>query len=199
MEEQWGEASMGFFLSGRDINGILALNGTNEPKLEGNDATGKMKRVIQDFCDASAISAFTRFHVRMGTIINDHMTLNSQVSSGDKAKVMQLYNRVSQQLELAKMDQAASSGAQNILMGTSIQMDRRNTAAAAAAVTGAISMANQGAVATSTALFGAPTYFHEGGGGGTGRTRTAASGLDSELARVADPLDRVLPISSHGR
>jgi hypothetical protein len=181
----------GYPVSGEFVEALYAVNGN--PTAEITEIKGKLKRVVDHYCDATAIAAFTRYHTRLAAIVEDHLTLNQQITSADKAKVLSLVNRVSDQLQYAEADFAASAPIEAIGTGVLQAKDRK-----AAGYTSAVAEANQDAQTEASytgglVAFGGPTYLSVAPGGGadsSGATArsTGAEKLDDAITRVLGSL-----------
>jgi hypothetical protein len=147
----------GYPASGEFVESLYAVNGN--PTAEITEIKGKLKRVVDHYCDATALAAFTRYHTRLAAIVEDHLALNEHVTSADKAKVLSLVIRGSDQLQLAQADVAASAPIESISTGVMQAKDRK-----AAGYTSAVAEANQdtqrrASYTGALVSYGGPTYL----------------------------------------
>ena len=163
VDQWWLEASAGFPLTGRVMKSFLGANG--DPASSVDDPKGRLKRLIFPFAQASAVAAFTRYHSLFASVVNDHLTLNQNITSAEKAKLYSLMNRVTQQLELAQADVTASYPVENLINGASIAFDRRTMSNMAAATQAAQAGADRAEHQDEQFAFGGVTYFNQNGGG----------------------------------
>lgn len=132
LEIMWIEASLGSMLTPKDINDVVAMKG---PKRE---------RFIDTFCDASAATAFRRLHNRMQSIVEDHLIQSRTTKDVDKNSLRQMVGRVNSYIALGRDD--AQSATDTLLIGASIENDRRKEAQRASIVA-----AGEAAAASSSA------------------------------------------------
>ena len=95
----WTEASLGLVLDASDIQTL------RDPSIP----LGQRNRYIDAFCDASAVAAFKRFHLRMRAVGLDHLTMNMTITPQQKSMMQRLIDRVSENLQMAETDAAASA------------------------------------------------------------------------------------------
>ncbi len=95
----WTEASLGLVLDASDIQTL------RDPSIP----LGQRNRYIDAFCDASAVAAFKRFHLRMRAVGLDHLTMNMTITPQQKSMMQRLIERVSENLQMAETDAAASA------------------------------------------------------------------------------------------
>lgn len=112
----WVEASLGYVLIADDIESILRMNGNPIETGPEWEPTGEGKRWIQGFADVSAVAAFSRFHVRMQSLMYDHLALNQTLKPHEREYAERLMQRVSAQLALAEADSRASRDAATQLL-----------------------------------------------------------------------------------
>lgn len=86
----------------------------------------RQQRWIETFCDASAVNAYKKLHLRMMTIALDHLLLNRKINDQDRASVRQMMNRVTDYLELGLED--SRSKVDQMLVGLEVESDRRKEA-----------------------------------------------------------------------
>lgn len=87
--------------------------------------TGELRRVINSFCDSSAIGVVRRLHVRLKTLVLDHLALNQKATDREKQQMLALVDRVGSLLSLAEADVRASYMAQAALQGLSVAGSRK--------------------------------------------------------------------------
>jgi hypothetical protein len=103
----------------------LSFTSYNEKSCEPDSKTGKVswepegrfRRWLETYCDASAVSAFKKFHYRLMAVVEDHLTLNQKVTEYERSKARSLMERVTKQIALAEMDADSSSRADQMLAG----------------------------------------------------------------------------------
>lgn len=184
----WLEASLGRMLDGRIIQNLLVLNGSDPAKIEEPD--GKTKRFLDAWCDASAIAAFTRYHVRLSAAMADHLALNRQITDRDKALLSSLLSRVSEELSLSQADENANYTVEAALSGLSIEADRQKASVMSAAVAANIQGQNNASSRSGeVSSFGAIAQLFNGagaaaGGGGSGAGRAAGDPIDSMVSNL---------------
>jgi len=196
VQDWWVDASSGFVLTGRTIKNLLAVNG--DPTRASASPSGRMKRVIDAFCDASAVAAVTRINLRFAAAVSDHLAMNQHVTSADKAKLLGLINRFSEQLALAQADVGASFEVENLLTGLSIAHDRRQGGFLASVASAATGEVNNGAQRNGMGSYGSfSTFFpNAAGGGATGGGflpgGRAAPEVDAPFTGLKDRIDQGL-------
>jgi len=146
--ELWVQASMGRLLTGDDINNMFIMMGVQPGFLNGQwdaanhditnfkdrtDISSRFKRFISVYCDAAAVSAFKKFHVRMMSISEDQLRVNQKATELEKGRLRDLLARASTQIELAERDLDASGVADRMLAGLDSEADRERVAQMGAA------------------------------------------------------------------
>ena len=114
--KRWVEASLGHELNGRNISEFLSLNGSERTSTDTNDLNLTQARVVESFCDASAIAALTRLHVGYKAQIMDFLVLNNSITAQQKNQMLALMDRVSQYLALAEADTASKYNVEALLL-----------------------------------------------------------------------------------
>jgi len=155
LKRLWIQASMGRLITGDDINNMFIMMGREPGDLRDgggvsgartwddqnktivpavwNNVNSRFKRFLSVYCDAAAISAFKKFHLRMQSILEDHLRLNQKATDYEKAKIKDLVSRVSNQIELAERDLESSSVADKMLAGLDSESDRERVSQMGAA------------------------------------------------------------------
>lgn len=134
----WIEASLGGPITVEDLTNILKMRTDDNPNVKlfdsvtkGNSSHKRLSKYVESFCDASAVTAFKKLHVRMMSIALDHMALNRKATERDKAMARQLMSRVSQYLELGGIDSRSSN--EEMLVAAGIESDMKQAAQTTAA------------------------------------------------------------------
>ncbi|HQH27739.1 MAG TPA: hypothetical protein PLP17_10115, partial [Oligoflexia bacterium] len=140
LERLWMEATIGHPLSGRDIKELLAINGDKSASLKSGKEKELAARVIETWCEASAVAATARLMSLLKARAIDHVTLSRVLTNEEKGMFMQLVNRYIDYLSLAQMDVNSKMQATAMLTGASILYDRLNVMHV-----GGTSVANQNA------------------------------------------------------
>ena len=91
----WVNASMGGLVTIKDINNVLDMAVGGSPEQE---------RWIENFCDAAAVEAFKRLHLRMATLAENHLTMNLNITDRERAVLKGLVARVTGTLSRALAD-----------------------------------------------------------------------------------------------
>lgn len=191
VRDWWIEASSGYVLTGRTIKNLLAING--DPTRLVNAPNGRMKRVIDAFCDASAVAAVTRINLRFASQVADHLAMNQQVTSAEKARLLGLINRYSEQLALAQADVGASFEVENLLTGLSIAHDRRQGGFLASVASAATGEVNNGAQRNGMGSYGSFSTFYPNAAGGAaagGAGNREAPEVDAPFTGLTDRIDQ---------
>ena len=97
-------------------------------------------RWMENFCDASAVSAFRRIHLRMISIAKEHLTLNRAIRDADRDEIVALMQRVTDQLNLGEADAESGKG-ENLIEAMRVESSRRKMADSVA-TTSALGAAN---------------------------------------------------------
>ena len=180
---KWIEASMGHSLTGRAIKAMVYLDELHRKNVP--EAGGKLKRFLDAWCDASAVRAFTRYHTEFQARMNDHLTLNRQVTERDKAQLIGLMSRVSEQLSLSQADEGANYTVESVLTGLSVAHDRSLASSMSAAVASDIQgQANAQSRSGEVSSFGRLSELYVGDGAGNAGGRAAG--------RTMDPIESTL-------
>ena len=150
---KWINASFGKVVSARDIDNMFELidqPATGEKWFDGPMPPGKLGRWLDAFCDASAVSGFKRFHVRMKSVTLDHITQNFHITAQEKGMLMNLMGRVDEYLALTEVDVNSGYVSESALTGIAIAADRKKQARQAAGMAATINHSN---AATQTSGF----------------------------------------------
>ena len=91
--------------------------------------SGTFGRWLSDFCDASAVSAFKRYHYRMITIVEDHLRLNRVASDYEKDQIRNLMARVTTDLEAGEADRASAELPEQYLNDLAMEGDQQEVSA----------------------------------------------------------------------
>ena len=122
----WVEASLGIPLASRDIMGFISLLYPEGKRSVPKDKIkGEMRRVVDMWCDASAVAAFRSFHTRFRSIMLDHLALNANANPDDRARLIGLVDRIGGQLSLGEMDAKGNYMAAQMLQGVGMHYDRK--------------------------------------------------------------------------
>ena len=114
--QMWNEASLGgVMLSRADLTAMAELEGTSDGE-----------RIIESFCDTSAVEAIKRLHRKIVTLSNDLMVANRKATATDKNDVLALIKRVDDQLKAGTED--SRSKVDELLLALDMQKDRRREA-----------------------------------------------------------------------
>jgi len=116
VQQMWAEASLGgVMLSRADLTAIAELEGTSDGE-----------RIIESFCDTSAVEAVKRLHRKIMTLSNDIMLANRKATTSEKNDVLALIKRVDDQLKAGTED--SRSKVDELLLAVDMQRDRRREA-----------------------------------------------------------------------
>jgi hypothetical protein len=114
--QMWVEASLGgVMLSRADLTAMAELAGTSDGE-----------RIIESFCDTSAVEAVKRLHRKMVALSNDMLTANRRANTSEKNDVLALIKRVDDQLKAGTED--SRSKVDELLLALDMQRDRRREA-----------------------------------------------------------------------
>lgn len=114
--QMWIEASLGgVMLSRADLSAMAELEGTSDGE-----------RIIESFCDTSAVEAVRRLHRKMVALSNDMLTANRRANNSEKNDVLSLIKRVDDQLKAGADD--SRSKVDELLLALDMQRDRRREA-----------------------------------------------------------------------
>jgi hypothetical protein len=112
VDQLWTEASLGgALLSRADLATMAEMSGTSEGD-----------RIIESFCDTSAVEAMRRLHRKTTTLANDMMAANRKATDREKKDMQSLIARVDDQLKLGAED--SRSKVDEILLALDMQRDR---------------------------------------------------------------------------
>jgi len=114
--QMWSEASLGGVMLSRSALTTMA-------KLDG---TSEGERIIESFCDTSAVEAIKRLHRKMVTLSNDIMTANRKATTSEKNDVLSLIKRVDDQLKAGTDD--SRSKVDEILLALRMKRSRDDEA-----------------------------------------------------------------------
>lgn len=179
----WAEASMGHPLDGRIIKEFLAINGDPVTELPPGEEKATLSRVIDAYCEASAISALVRLHSRFASMTEDHLLLNRTLNTSEKQQLQTLVNRFGSYLALAEADTNSKYKAEASLAGVSIQFDRRMTGLLASTSQANLNWQNYVAQSSGYTAIGRASEYCDGG--------NCEGGSASSAGRQADPIDAV--------
>jgi hypothetical protein len=160
-ENAWIEASVGRMVTAADIARIRALGDISEDLSSKSDwePEGRLRRFLNAFADSSALSAFKRFHVRMQSVVYDHMQLSQKATPDDKQRILDLLGRVTANFALAEEDARADYQVEAALQGASIESSKKQERNMAATVEAMRNMARMSGDRTSTMTFANPFNF----------------------------------------
>jgi len=125
-KRRWIEASLGGILTSENL--------VNLSKMGQNSA--RRARWIETFCDASAVTAYKKLHLRTMSITLDHIAMNTTLSKQHVEQAKALMNRVSSYLELGALD--STTAVRNMLIAQSVEADRIEEAERAATWSAAV-------------------------------------------------------------
>ncbi|MCC6952989.1 MAG: hypothetical protein IT290_02610 [Deltaproteobacteria bacterium] len=132
LQQLWTQASMGYMLVADDFRNMFTKMGITEGSLRAQavdpatwQPTGVFGRWLSDFCDASAVSGFKRYHVRMMTVIEDHLRMNRHASDYEKGMIRDLMARVSADIDLAERDRTSKEMAEQFLNDLATEGDQQ--------------------------------------------------------------------------
>lgn len=124
-------ADLHFNEDGSADTGGVQENGGAKAETDWGKLAPRLRRYVESYCDASAINAFKKLHLRMMSIAADHLLLNRALSQLDREQVLALMNRVTLYLDLANEDSAQPTDRMLIALGN--EADRRAAAETTAA------------------------------------------------------------------
>ena len=152
-----GEVSSGTTTSACDATTIEGLGDSQFTACDKRlDAMGgRIRRFVESYCDAAAVNAVKKFHIRMSSIALDHMTMNLKATKQERGQVQELLDRVTKTFQFAFADQSNASLNQ-MLEGAAVEFSRKQASEGAIA---SQTMAGAAAAAqrTSPITFGGPT------------------------------------------
>jgi hypothetical protein len=126
LEQTWMEATMGHPFTGREVKQFLLLNG--DPNANLKEPKEIAARVIESWCEASAVAATSRLYASMKTVAADHVTLSNALTTRQKAQFIALTDRWGETMNMAQLDANSKLASMAVLTGTSIFYDRERAA-----------------------------------------------------------------------
>ena len=120
----WMEASFGHPINGRDIKQFLAINGDPSANLDSGEEKELGARVIESWCEASAIAAASRLYAMKKAASVDHVILTNHLTETEKAQFLRLVNRYGEYLAMAQLDANSKLATTALATGASILYDR---------------------------------------------------------------------------
>ena len=181
----WAEASMGHPLDGRIIKQFLAVNGDPVTELPPGEEKATLSRVIDSYCEASAVSALVRLHSRFASMVEDHLLLSRTLNTSEKQQLQTLVNRFGSYLALAEADTNSKYKAEASLAGISMQFDRRMTGLLASTSQANLNWQNYVAQSSGYTAIGRASEYCDGGNCEGGSSTGTVS------REAADPIDAV--------
>jgi hypothetical protein len=170
----WAEASMGQRLNGLNIKALLHLHGDAALDLENPDLT--MARVMESYCDSSAVAALTRLHARKKAQFVDFLALSQKLTSAEKQRLVGLMERYTHYLAMAEADVSSKFMSQASLSGITMQYERYLIHTAGSAGQSAVHLAGRAKSISSLAAFLGDNSVAEAGGAAL-RVRAPETGL----------------------
>ena len=171
LNEYEAEASAGIPFTGGLADAIISLGSEQADRLDLGQERLESAQAINVFCDTSAISAAARQVIQMKRVANDMVTINSQVTSKDKAIFLGLIERYMDWFRMKMVEQQVRASLLGANTGILIEHDRQvssNIAAINESWKGAIS--NRGTSALAGASFSGGLKNTDGGASGTARS-----------------------------
>ena len=119
----WTEASLGGHFTVADIRNVVDMSPVSyDPSVP----VKRKERFINAFCDASAVNAFKKAHLRMSAIALDHIALNRKITAVERREILSLINRVSEYLGLGIADSRGPTV--EMLHALAVETDRKKEA-----------------------------------------------------------------------
>ena len=176
---------MGHPLDGRIIKQFLAVNGDPVTELPPGEEKATLSRVIDSYCEASAVSALVRLHSRFASMVEDHLLLSRTLNTSEKQQLQTLVNRFGSYLALAEADTNSKYKAEASLAGISMQFDRRMTGLLASTSQANLNWQNYVAQSSGYTAIGRASEYCDGGNCEGGSSTGTVS------REAADPIDAV--------
>lgn len=120
LERIWAIASVGGMLTVEDLVNVKELGDPPDYISVHQD------RFVETYCDAAAVMAFKRLHLRMGSITEDYLMHNTKISPSERERVLKLLNGPMAQLNRALND--AKTQVEKYLVGAATETDRKEEA-----------------------------------------------------------------------
>lgn len=158
MRKLWIEASLGKMLRARDIENFFRVGGLQPGELPADwEPSGKLRMFLDAFCDASAVTALERRHIRSSVMFDEAIMHNQMADPMDVQRIRDLRDRMSSYLSLARGDADANLRVEAALVGVGVESDNIQEATIAGALSAGRNQALSAAQRTDT------TSFSQGG------------------------------------
>ena len=189
--EQWVEASSGMAITGEDMYNWIHLGGDKARNIPLGTVGGLQMRVIESWCNASAVVMANNTHRRFSSFVNDHITLNQNLTQQEKARLLDLTSRYTQAFLSAEADFSSRYRVMNAMQKLRTYTDRKTIAQMGDNAAAIANNTMDRQVAANMTTFQGSLTAPEAAGGGGGPTRrkldfsdVLPSSLDREIERV---------------
>ena len=130
------------------------------------DPKSRFGRWLDEFCDASAVVAFKRYHYRMMATVENHLRMNRKATENEKTMARDLMARVTANIELAERDREARFASGRIRAGMSGEAGRQDLAQYTSAMEGSNAAALKAQLQAQTSNIGGSVTSVPVGSGG---------------------------------